>query len=611
MTWSVGGGQDSAALIVMPVVTYEYEVYMPEHPATKEEQAAGKSGTISALKTPLMCTTTFEPVTTTLPIEAYNDVIEEFNLMAESSGNDQDKLPIIDLNEIYAGARTGDPSSYVNNPKDISSLEGNEGEGYYYVGEVHAQTGKDKSVETLNIETSSSSSESNGFTAGLKGSLMGKVMGGLDFMSIVSVTGSVGLTFDAQAVGGKTWISTESTGITYSGSFANLPAEAAGYGYEYSAGLVKWNAALEDFDQELEIEGSDEILPDKTIVIGPTVTMLAEAPPALPQDLHVLGVTEKTAVLEWTNPTGNRAPDSYTIYYSMEEDGVYRPLDLKVDGSQTRQIVEGLSAGTSYYFRMESHKENARSVQSAPVEATTKTGAEPVITQHPKDVFAEIGETAEFVIAVQPGTEGNTISYQWQQLQIDDYGISWLNINDAADSSVGKGSTFNAAYFTPEGVVREQDIDDLDGNVYRCIVAEKQAGRLDYVETVSNTATLYAGEENALMEAMLELELVKGTVKCKNEAIVGVGDDISLNVKLMDAEGAEIKDAEVYFAIIDENTGKCAAYKSAETNDDGVASITFTVPEWAGERGSYEVIAVSAGKTSGYRDAVSMLSVWM
>lgn len=605
ITWSAGAGEDSAALMVMPIVTYEYEVYMPEHAATKEEQAAGKSGTVPAVREPIVCISTFEPVATLLPVDTYNDVIEEFNLMAEAAGNSQDKLPVINMEEIYAGSKVGDPSSYVKNPKDISSLEGSEGEGYYYIGEAHAQTGKDKQVETLNIETTSSSSESNGFTAGLKGSLMGKVMGGLDFMSIVSVTGSIGLTLDAQAVGGKTWLSTESTGITYSGSFVSPPSEAAGYGYEYSAGLVKWNADLEGFDQGLEVEGTDEVLPDKTIVIGPTVTMLSEAPPALPDDLHVLGVTKGAAVLEWTNPVGNRAPDSYTIYYSMEEDGVYRPLDLKVDGSQTRQVVEGLSAGTSYYFRLESHKGNARSVQSVPVEATTKTGEEPVITKHPQDVFAEIGDTAEFVIAAEPGTEGNTISYQWQQLQIDDYGISWININDASDSNIGKEAVFNAAYFTPEGTVREQDIDDLNGNVYRCIVAEKQDGKLDYIETVSNTATLYAGEENILTETVLEIELVKGAVKYKNEAIVGVGDEIVLNAGLADAEGTALKDADVYFAIIDKNTGECAAHKSAKTDDSGAATITFTVPEWAGEQGSYEIIAVSTGKAEGYRDAVS------
>ncbi len=489
ITWSVGGGQDSVALMVMPIVTYEYEVYMPEHQATKEEQASGKNGTIAAFTAPMVCTSTFEPVITDLPIDIYNDVIEEFNIMAETAGNSQDKLPLIDLNEIYAGAKTGDPSSYVSNPKDISSLNGTEGEDYYYVGEVHAQTGKDKSVETLTIETTESKSESNGFTAGFKGSIMGKVIGGMDFMSIVSATGSIGLTIDTQVMGGKTWISTESTGITYAGSFANIPGEAEGYGYEYSAGLVKWNADLEGFDHGLEVEGTDEVLPDKTIVIGPTVTMLAaSALPALPTDLHVLGVTSDSAVLQWTNPEGKRAPDYYKVYYS-KDDSNYYPLEDTVSASENTYLVTGLNAESEYYFRMESYdKETSlRSIKSAPVMAVTKNGSEPLIITHPVDCYAKIGEKALFNIEAKPQIAGNSISYQWQQLMLEDYGISWSDINVAADSKIGRTAEFNAAYASPGGTVRAQDVDDLDGNIYRCVVAEHQADKLDYVETFSTT----------------------------------------------------------------------------------------------------------------------------
>ncbi|MDO4746372.1 MAG: fibronectin type III domain-containing protein, partial [Bacillota bacterium] len=603
ITWSVGGGQDSAALMVMPVVTYEYDVIMPKHEATKEEQAAGKSGTIDELVAPLACTTTFEPVITDLSINTYNDVIEEFNAMAEASGNSQDKLPLIDLEEIYADAKIGDPSSYEGNPKDISSLEGEEGKGYYYVGEVHAQTGKDKSVETLSIETTNSSSESNGFTAGLKTSVMGKVIGGLDLMSIVSATGSVGLTIDSQVVGGKTWISTESTGITYSGAFANLPSEAEGYGYEYSAGLVKWNADLEGFDQELEVDGTDEILPDKTVVIAPVVTMLDDAaPPAVPTNLHVLGVTSDSAMLEWTKPTGKRAPDYYKIYYS-KDDNSYYPLDGTVGSSETTHLITGLNADSDYYFRIESYDKDTslRSVKSAPVAATTKSGSEPTIVTHPKDCYAKVGEKALFNIDAKAHTEGNTISYQWQKLTEGDYGISWSDINVASDDTIGRTAEFNAAYASPDGLIRTQDVNNLDGNVYRCVVAEHQSGKLDYIETVSNSATLHVGDNVQAAERVLKIEAARGEIKSDSELLSGVGDDIDVSAVLTDYLGNPLSDYSVKFALLDNGqSGKCIKYLDGSTDSEGKVSISFEDVA----AGSYEIIAV-VKKNDTYKVTVS------
>lgn len=604
ITWSVGGGQDSAALMVMPVVTYEYEVYMPEHQATKEEQAAGKSGTIPALAAPMACTSTFEPVITDLPIDTYNDVIEEFNVMAEAAGNSQDKLPLIDLNEIYAGAKTGDPSSYVSNPEDISSLTGTEGKDYHYVGEVHAQTGKGKSVETLTIETTSSQSESNGFTAGMKGSVMGKVIGGLDFFSVVSATGSVGLTIDTQVVGGKTWVSTESTGITYSGAFANIPDEAEGYGYEYSAGLVKWNADLEGFDQGLEVEGTDEVLPDKTVVIGPTVTMLSpSAPPALPADLHVLGTTSGAAALEWTNPEGSRTPDYYKIYYSKDGNNYY-PLDETVDASETSHVVTGLNAESEYYFRIESYDKDTsmRSVKSAPVVAVTKSGSEPVIITHPVDCYAKVGEKALFNIEAKPQTDGNGISYQWQQLMLEDYGISWSDINVASDSTIGRTDEFNAAYASPDGLIRAEDINNLDGNVYRCVVAEHQAGKLDYIETVSNSATLHAGNKVMADERHLTIEAAIGDRTSDSELMAAAGDDVAVTAVLTDMAGKALEGADVHFALMDKGQeGKCISYLSATTDNEGKAAANFENIA----AGNYEITAIVKKQAEEFKATVS------
>lgn len=603
ITWATGGGQNAAAILVTPVVAYKYEVYFPKHKVTEEEKISGKDsdgdGMVEEYKTTIMCTDTHAPVYTQVSVDIYNDVIEEFNEMAEKSGHSEDKLPLIDLNEIYNGAVMGDPSTYAENPEYISSMEGND---YLYAGEVYAQTGKDKAVETLSIETGSSTTESNGFSLGLKGGYTGEIIGGIDFMSVVAVQGRAGLEISGQLAAGGTWASTTSTGITYAGSFANIPNEAEGYGYEYSAGLVKWNASLKGHDGDLAVEGTGETLADKTVIIAPVVKMDPQVPPALPLDLHVLGVTENKAVLEWTNPESSRAADYYKIYYSKEADGQYYPLDGKVSGDKTRYVVTGLSPDTTYYFRIESYDQTTslRSVMGPAVSITTKTGSEPVITTHPKDCYAKVGEKAAFTIEAEPQTEGNSISYQWQQLIEEDYGTSWVDINVASDPSIGKEATFNAAYTCEGGLISETDVDDLDGKIYRCIVTEHAAGQLDYTETISNSAMLYVGE-SLLTETDLSISVSDGTQMSRTELHVNAGSDFTAAAVLKESGGVPISGETVNFALIDVNQdNKCVKYVQGTADSDGTATVTFENVA----AGEYELIAVTE-KGDKYRGAIS------
>lgn len=68
--------------------------------------------------------------------------------------------------------------------------------------------------------------------------------------------------------------------------------------------------------------------------------------------------------------------------------------------------------------------------------ARTKSGNEPAIITQPADRYAKVGEKALFNIEAKAHTEGNTISYQWQKLTEEDYGISWSDINVASDSTI-------------------------------------------------------------------------------------------------------------------------------------------------------------------------------
>ncbi|MBQ4596065.1 MAG: InlB B-repeat-containing protein, partial [Firmicutes bacterium] len=166
----------------------------------------------------------------------------------------------------------------------------------------------------------------------------------------------------------------------------------------------------------------------------------------------------------------------------------------------------------------------------------------------------------------------------------------------------GKTAEFNAAYASPEGTIIAEDVDDLDGNVYRCIVAEHQSGKLDYVETVSNSATLHVGDKVTAADRTLNIEASRNVQTSDDELLAGAGDDVKVSAVLKDQSGRAIANETVYFALMDkEQDGKCIAYLSGTTDEEGKVDISFENVEV----GSYEITALVKKQSGTYRAAVS------
>ncbi len=317
----------------------------------------------------------------------------------------------------------------------------------------------------------------------------------------------------------------------------------------------------------------------------------------------MLGTTSAAAMLEWTNPEGNRAPDYYKVYYSKDGNNYY-PLDGTVDAKESTYLVTGLNEDSEYYFRIESYDKDTsmRSVMSAPVQAVTKNGSGPVIIEHPVDCYAKVGEKGLFNIEAKPQIEGNSISYQWQHLMMEDYGISWSDINVASDNTVGRTAEFNAAYASPDGLIRAEDINNLDGNVYRCVVAEHQTGKLDYVEIISNSATLHVGDKVQAAERTLKIEAKAGQQKSDIEILASAGSDITVTADLTDMSGSAIEGTDVHFALLDKKQdGKCIGYLDSKTDSEGKATVIFEDVA----AGSYEITAIVKKQADKFKATVS------
>lgn len=515
LTFTSGAGDDYVALLAIPIVVYHYDQWIPEHEATEEDveaykQEHGENGCpkvgdiIAGGFKDMDVSVQLNPTNSCIPVSNYNKVVEEFNRTAE----DAEKLPVIDLDSLYAGRIAGDPTTYASDAAYISSLDINDDETR--VSNNGASVGVNgKSTTAIAMGEGSGSSLSNGFSASLKGSSSMGISAKEGF--IVYATESIKVTASQSYGGGCTWASSNSDNITYTTTFAALPESArtgttsAGTGssdYEFTAKAVKWNPSGLGGSSIKTVEGDD--LKNAACVIGCTVEMPNGAPPSLPTDLHVSSTTSNTATLKWTNKTnGDRLPKSYKLYYSTSSNGTYVPLqldgkDVIISGDSNTYTVNKLKENTTYYFKLKAyHYADASGISSvlgpyASGKTKNSTRTEPKITQPPADLYRAVGSTAVFTIQAEPSSPENSLSYQWQKLTIGDYLADWSNIGEDA----GKSNSFNAAYFAENGVINEANAKSLDKTVYRCIVTEQVKGSRDYYTVTSRAATLNIVPEN-------------------------------------------------------------------------------------------------------------------
>ena len=130
LTFTSGGGEDYVALLVVPIVTYHYDQWIPTHKATEEEVKDYKLlyGEEGCPKVGDIIEGTFKnmdvniqlnPANSCIPVSTYNSVIEEFN---RTENDEHYKLKTVDVDSLYAGRNPGDPSTYASEANQILSL---------------------------------------------------------------------------------------------------------------------------------------------------------------------------------------------------------------------------------------------------------------------------------------------------------------------------------------------------------------------------------------------------------------------------------------------------------------------------------------------------------
>lgn len=523
LTFKSGGGEDYVALIAVPIVSYHYDTWIPEHIATAEDveeykRLYGDKGcpnvgdTIKGKFEDMDVNIQLNPVNSCIPVSTYNKVIEEFNRTAEDTAEDNYKLQTIDVDSLYAGRDPGDPSTYASAVENIGSVNLKDKNSYRVSNNKASVDVNGKSSTSISMGEGTSSSISHGYSFSLKVSANQTAEVGIDLI-IVKFEGEMTCSEVLSLSGGCTWANSNSENITYTTTVASLPESArtettsagtASSAYAFSAIEVKWNPESLGSSSVQAVDGEE--LTNDTCVIGCLVEGADAAPPKLPIDLHVSSTTSDSITLKWSNTTNySRAPKSYKLYYSTSSNDNFVVLkdngkDVIISGDDESYTVDSLKENTTYYFKLKAYSAKDASGNSSVLgpyaSGKTKNSNdsknEPIITKPPVDIYREIGETPIFTIEAEPSNPENTLSYRWQKLVIGDYLAEWQDMDDEFSNS----TSFNAAYYAKNGVINEVNAKYLDKTIYRCVVTEYSNSDHDNYTNISKEAVLNIGGEH-------------------------------------------------------------------------------------------------------------------
>ena len=581
--YSVAGGEDSVLILAVPMVRYNYKMWVPTMTITQDwlnqysvmypnqtpPYTVGQvvEGHWADYHTDMQYT----PVYNTLPLEKYNELAEEYK--------DKDLEPI-NMDEVMPHT-PGDPTTYPTSVEEIPGVP-NEKDNNLVMHDDTVTVDVGEATAALGIEFTSESELKNGFELSFSGEV--------GFVTEEEVQLGINEEFKAETGasfelgGGCNWISSDMSGQAMTGEFAKLPAGSESY--QYNVGMGVWNTQISGVDPATDVASMGPY------VIGYFVTG-AEAdtvPPLAPENLRLQSATSHTLTLAWDN-SEYRPADVYEMQMA-DNLGEYHTLGY-VSGNQSYYIAQNLDPDTSYTFRMIAYRGHLNdtdhlsdaSVPTRPL--TAKTNPEdkvPVITKQPDNQYIKVGETATFAVEAQlSGGDMTDLSYQWQKYKADattNTG-SWENISGAT------GATYSV------GPVTSEEKEELNHTHYRVLVSQKQSGGPQTYSIYSDAALLCIDE----IAPTVDLEMSGDVIPFGEEYYVDARDGqkkVTLKATVEKVEELGVPTGLIRFVVIKD--GKEWMNREVNLDDQGTAETEVTF--MPSNTGNYEVVAIYPGELS-------------
>jgi titin len=139
--------------------------------------------------------------------------------------------------------------------------------------------------------------------------------------------------------------------------------------------------------------------------------------PDTPTNVTATAQSPSSILISWSAPSSGGTPSYYNIFRSTSASGQYTEIE-NLSGSTTSYANSGLSASTTYYYKVEAENSAGKSPQSSYVSATTQSsggdGGETTVPDIPTDVTA-LAQSANSIVvswAAVSGAASYTVYYK-------------------------------------------------------------------------------------------------------------------------------------------------------------------------------------------------------
>nr|MCR5105333.1 fibronectin type III domain-containing protein [Eubacterium sp.] len=425
---------NSVVIYRIPAVLYNYTVY---------------PGDKSKAPYPMELAIQEAPSYTVMSVENFNKKIAE---LEDKENKNKEALKSKMITESVISNTEGRPDTYPNSEAGLKNFIS--GNGFTPISNRLGTVGTYEL--SVNDQTQETNSESYSNDFELKLGISGEVdaVVGFDYSIGVSAGGGWG--------GGTTTI--DYTGINKSGSVAFPPATESEYSFNCEIGT--WTTKVGDTEVP---------------VFGYLVKDI-KMPPSPPRNLSIDTITDHSIKVGWE--LGCKKADAFEIYQVFEDgvtDNPYSFLDT-VPGNETTYTFDNLEPSTTYSLAMRAiSKEDGPSQYTNTVTATTLgKGDSPLIARITKEQNVVAGDSATFKVEASPSSGINSgLAYSWQMKKAGT--ANWVKTD---------GNNTKSSY-TIDNVTQ-----DMDGDLYRCVVAEIHNGTRRYC--YSDNGVLHVGKADTV-----------------------------------------------------------------------------------------------------------------
>lgn len=613
VTIHVAAGEDNAVVFAVPMVNYNYNVWIPsfivkqEHidaynemlkndPTLPQDPYPYKVGDeVKAQEWPVSVSVQLSPAFSWMTVEKYNELAEKYE-DANLAPVTEDDLPKKTI---------GDPSTYQEN-EDVMATYAVDGRVHVSPKQVSVQEGEGEASIEYTVEKGTE--EKEGWALDFESTVYDKVMAeGAFILGFNSEEEGV-----YQTVGGydQSTIQSAVAGLAFEGVASGLPSGSTS-AYNYNMKLAVWQS-------DTIKSGTDEKEKGPYVVSYIVTGMDSDAaPPLLPQNLRVFTTTEHEAGLKWDAPAGYRAAETYNIY-EKDNLGNMQKIADGIPAEQGYYVASNLEPSTTYSFALQGvgTKEDGSqkaSCLSRTVDAITKDGSDayPVFEKQPQNLPArkpdenerwEVDFESEAKMP-EGSEEGGTLTYQWYEYKENPGGEA---VWEALEGETDKDLTVTIDMNTTESFYR--------------VVATWQKGA-SVKSTASRTATLYA-MNNTIINGDLSFDpeaMKKANTQLGQEYYIQSEKELTLAATLKLPVAGAIPVPEnvgnyITFIAVDEsdnlfvdNLGAVSVGNISQIDEYNVIPLTLKTAALT-EEGTYQIYAIYTGQSTGLNNYMPQMS---